>query len=172
MTVLGNTPFSSAASRNNSLLLRAIRVPSFPENGTLNSLTARISDSGADTWQAGVWDSTGTLLYSSAVRTDITGTAGSPDEVFTFAGESLNSGTEYLFGVVSNAASGALAWYANGSQTYDGYGGSAATSCNPLQNLTPSADATRDYSISIDYTAAGGSIAPLAMNYQRMLRNA
>lgn len=151
MATLGNN-LTAGNTRTVLSAARAIRVPSFPANATINSLTARIADTSTATWQAGVWDGSGTLVHSGQVRSDITT---NNTYVFTFAGESLTSGGDYHFGVCCNSASGATIYYADGSQTYEGAFATTETP-NPLSNASFTADTTRDYAIEIDYTESGG----------------
>lgn len=166
MATIGNT-LTGGNTRNILSAAKAIYVPSFPVNATINSLTAKITDTSAATWQAGVWlASDGTVVASGQVRTDIT-TVGS--YTFTFASESLVAGTGYYFGVCCDSAAGATVSYVGGAETYEGYQAAPETP-NQISTATFAADTTRDYSIQIDYTESGGgsSIAPIASFYQRL----
>jgi hypothetical protein len=100
-----------------------------------------------------------TVLANSAVRTNIS-TAG----WYEFTGGDLGSftpsnGGDYILVVASLSAAGANAY--NDDAGLDGYAGaSAVTGLNPLAfggSATLVSDAARDYSIYMQYTAAGGA---------------
>lgn len=158
MATIGN-PLSGSNTRALHRIHRGIRVPSFPEAGTLNSIRARISQ-GSGTpqdFQAMVYSAAGVLLYSSAVRADI-GSA-MANYTFTFAGESLSAGTEYIFAIGSNCdgttATAAIQWL-SGTEAYDGYSSTTET-VNPASDTTFVIDGSRDFAIEVDYTPAGGA---------------
>lgn len=156
MATIGNSLANSANTRTINQQHRGIRITSFPSDATINTITGRLRQSaGSGTaWQAFIFDSAGTLLFSSAVRTDIGSSYA--DVAFTFTGATVAAGSDRFYTINSNcdgASTAGLIQYVDGAQPYDGQASGTGETVNPGSDATfGAADSTRDISISIDYT--------------------
>ena len=161
MAEIGNHPGAPASSRNLALNCKGILIPSFPENGTANSITAFIEGNAGPNYRAFIIDPADgiTVLAQSDMRTNI-GTNG----YYTFSGGSLASfslvfASSYILAIGSEDTGIASAFFESGAETYDGQtAGSGISSVNPLtfNSGGMGADSTRDYAIYLDYTPGGG----------------
>lgn len=132
--------------------IRGITITDWP-GGTINSITARLAGTNGDEYQACIYapGAGGALLASSTVRTNI---GAVNNYTFTFASESIPAGS-HIFAIGSNAAASGDIIY--DTHTYDGAFVLGAGVDPPPGTATFTADATRDYAISVDYTAGGAS---------------
>lgn len=158
---IGNTGSTSNDTRGFGGGYYAIQITT-TEAGTLTSITGRISATGAHRTRAWLTDSSGNILASSTVRTDIGSTLA--DHTFTgFGSYSLSTTTTYYLVIGSDPGNTANIAYEIGL-TYDGYlGGSGThdvdTPDDPL-SLTIDGSA-RDFAIYATYTP-GSSAVPIS----------
>lgn len=141
-----------ATPRQVNAFARGISV-TMPENGTLSSITAYLSDSATgDTFGAAIYDSGGNRLQTSTTRTNIS-TAGWYE--FTGFTQALTNGSSYFI----MAGSGDSAANANGyHDTGTGYGITiSGTITWPATHDFPANQDTRQYSVYATYTTAGGT---------------
>ena len=128
-----------------------------PENGTASSISAFCFNNGTPgIWQCGIYNTSGTLLDSTATRNNI---AGSPWYTFTGLTLSMTASTDYILvvgqeGVDDNPDNG-ISYAAAG--TYDGRGAEIVDGANPMpSSLTFNAASSEDYQIYLTYTPGGG----------------
>jgi hypothetical protein len=150
VATLGNT-MNGASTRDISTLIKGIRVPSFPADATINSITATVQGDNSSSWRAMVYTQAGDLVASSAIRNNITTKA---DYEFTFTAGDLEEGGDYTFAVGTDQAASAIIYFNGGSETYEGQAYASVTDIYPdaPASVTWTADTTRDYSITVTYT--------------------
>lgn len=158
MATVGNPTTGGDAERKIFQSFKGISI-TMPEAGTVTSITVQCQNTVTPgSWQAGVWNTSGTVLGSSSVRTDIGANA-----AYEFTGLSVvvEASTEYIFGVAADGVADDLgdAVIFSASATYDGRSAAGdADNVDPLANTTWGADSARDYHILVTYTPAGGVI--------------
>lgn len=145
---------------------KGILIPSFP-GGTINSATARLEATDG-TWRMAILNaSTGAVLAQSSTRTDI-GAFG--NYTFTFPGTSVAAGDIILVVGVDSQSTPGFTFYES-ADTYEGETSDNFYAVDPIADpIGTDPDTTRDYSMQLDYTAAGGSVPAKFRHYRQMRR--
>jgi hypothetical protein len=159
MATIGNTS-AGASTRTFNSNIKGILISSFPEAATANSITGYFAAISGQSYQAVIVSQAdyNTILASSSLRTDCSGTDWFTFNGGTLAGYSLAASTAYLICIATTNGASGLFYY--GAYTYDGVTGlSGVNGIDPVTfpvNPGVGDDATRDYSIYLDYTAGSG----------------
>jgi hypothetical protein len=165
MATIGNSLTGANDRIVANQIWKGILIPSFP-GGTINSARAVLQATDG-TWRMVILNaSTGAVLASSATRTDISSFT---NYTFTFSTPSVAAGDIILAVGADSQATPGFAFY-NDSDTYDGQSSDNFYAVDPIADpIGMAADSTRDYSMDLDYTPAGGSsIAAIQAYYARM----